>query len=209
MLRLTAVEVLAHALEDLLSGFRDQERALDAETADLLFQTIDQLRTFVNAASAEAVGADLDPGTEAFVAKLRSSASQPVAPTAPLGGGRALLVDDSATVRELHAFLLREAGFEVEAVDHGDLALARAHQETFAVVVSGVQLRGISGLELATALRLLSAYADVPIILMSADADSELAREATAAGATTLMRKAALDGELLTAALRKTRSRAA
>src|SRR4026209_2800474 len=47
MLRLTSVEVLAHALEDLLSTFRDDERALDAETADLLFQTIDQLRAFI------------------------------------------------------------------------------------------------------------------------------------------------------------------
>jgi two-component system chemotaxis response regulator CheY len=209
MLRLTAVEVLAHALEDLLSSFRDEERALDPGIADLLFQTIDQLRSFVLAASADAVGADLDPATEEFVAKLRLSASQTVAPTAPKSGGRALLVDDSATVRELHAFLLREAGFDVEAVDHGDVALARAHQETFEVVVSGLRLRGLSGFELAAALRLMPGYAEVPIILMSADADAERAREATAAGATALTRKAALEDEQLTAALRQPRSRAA
>jgi chemotaxis protein histidine kinase CheA len=214
MLRLTAVEVLAHALEDLLSSFRDEERALDAETADLLFQTSDQLRSFVSAASAEAVGADLDPATEAFVAKLRLSASQQAAPT-PLvaltarSGGRALLVDDSATVCELHAFLLREAGYDVEVVDHGDLALARAQAVAFDLVVSGLQLRGISGLELATGLRLLPAYAEVPIILMSADADAERMRQAIAAGATVLARKAALDGEQLTAALRQPRTRAA
>jgi two-component system chemotaxis response regulator CheY len=209
MLRLTVVEVLAHALEDLLSSFRDEERALDAEIADLLFQTIDQLRMFVSAASADAVGADLDPATEAFVAKLRLSASPSVESTAPQGAARALLVDDSATVRELHAFLLREAGFDVEVVDQGDVALARAHQETFQVVVSGLQLQGLSGLELAAALRLLPAYAEVPIILMSADADAELAREAIAAGATALTRKAALEGEQLTAALRQPRTRAA
>lgn len=205
MLRLTSVEVLAHALEDLLSSFRDDERALDAETADLLFQTIDQLRSFINAASADAVGADLDASTEAFAAKLRVSASQTAAPERR----RALLVDDSATVLELHSFLLREAGFDVEVVDQGDLALEWAKQETFEVVVAGLQLRGMSGLELTAALRLLPGYARAQIILMSADATAEQTHEAIAAGATTLVRKAALDGEQLTAALRQPRTRAA
>ena len=57
MLRLTAVETLAHALEDLLSVFRDQERALDSATADLLFQTIDRLRELIANADPDAVGA--------------------------------------------------------------------------------------------------------------------------------------------------------
>jgi two-component system chemotaxis response regulator CheY len=205
MLRLTSVEVLAHALEDLLSTFRDDERALDAETADLLFQTIDQLRAFITAAGIDAVGADLDASTEAFAAKLRSSAAQ----TAEPDRRRALLVDDSATVRELHAFLLRGAGFDVEVLDQGDLALEYAQQETFEVVVAGLQLHGMSGLELTAALRQLPGYASVQIILMSADATAAQTHEAMAAGATVLLRKAALDGEQLTAALRQPHTRAA
>src|SRR5579864_1513547 len=44
MLRLTDVQALAHALEDLLTKIRDQQRAVDQPTADLLFQAIDRLR---------------------------------------------------------------------------------------------------------------------------------------------------------------------
>src|SRR5437660_10209665 len=50
MLRLTDVEGLAHAVEDLLSAFRDGVRLLDAATADLLFQSIDRLRALVGLA---------------------------------------------------------------------------------------------------------------------------------------------------------------
>src|SRR4051812_35664307 len=64
MLRLTDVEGLAHAVEDLLSSFRDGERLLDAATADLLFQSIDHLRNLVTAASAASVGAEADPAIE-------------------------------------------------------------------------------------------------------------------------------------------------
>src|SRR5438876_5765779 len=51
MMRLTEIESLAHALEDLLSSFRDQQRTLDGSTADLLFQAIDRLRGLIANAS--------------------------------------------------------------------------------------------------------------------------------------------------------------
>src|ERR1700682_5587804 len=61
MLRLTDMEALAHGVEDLLSSFRDQTRTLDRPAADLLFQSIDRLRELVDASSAEAFGAGLEP----------------------------------------------------------------------------------------------------------------------------------------------------
>ncbi|HEY3060227.1 MAG TPA: response regulator [Chloroflexota bacterium] len=211
MLRLTAVETLAHALEDLLSVFRDQERMLDGGTADLLFQTIDQLRALIAAADPEAVGAEVDAAIETFAARLRSGATEaPAAPasTAPLAP-RALVVDDSATVRELHALVLESAGFEVVQVDNGDAALARARAEAFAVVVAGIELRGLRGFELVRALRTLPGYAEVPLILMSADADAERERRSLEAGASALLRKTSLDDEQLTSALPGSRRHAA
>src|SRR5688572_28916801 len=74
MLRLTDVEYLAHALEDLLSGFRDEQRTLDAATADLLFKAIDQLRSLVAAASVDAVGAEPDLAVTRFAEHLRAAA---------------------------------------------------------------------------------------------------------------------------------------
>src|SRR5438105_3090663 len=104
MLRLTDVEALAHALEEVLSSFRDQQRTLDGSTADLLFQAIDRLRGLIATASAQSVGADVDEGLLAFAARLRASAQGILIEdeAAEPRARRALVVDDSATVLELH-----------------------------------------------------------------------------------------------------------
>src|SRR5690349_14316706 len=101
MMRLTDVEALAHGVEDLLSAIRDQQRPMDAAAADLLFQAIDRLRSLITEASAASVGAEPDEALLAFAAQLRTG------PTAepPRGPARALVVDDSATVRELERML--------------------------------------------------------------------------------------------------------
>src|SRR5690242_17893912 len=107
MMRLTEVEALAHAVEDLLSAIRDQQQPMDAAAADLLFQAIDRLRALIADASAASVGAEPDADLLAFAAGLRSGAA---APPVQKGPRRALVVDDSATVRALHKMLLGDAG---------------------------------------------------------------------------------------------------
>jgi chemotaxis protein histidine kinase CheA len=203
MLRLTDVQVLAHAVEDLLSSFRDQERALDQPTADLLFQSIDRLRALIATASGESMGAESDPRVNSFAAQVRANARSqpPVLTDVTTRQPRALLVDDSATVRELQRMLLEDAGFEVEACDDGQVALARALGETFAVVVSGLNNAGLSGFDLCAALRANPAYHNVAIILASADPDPDVARRASECGARALVRKGTLHDERLSQVL--------
>src|SRR5690242_5648480 len=98
MMRLTEVEAVAHAVEDLLSSIRDQQRPMDATAADLLFQAIDRLRALIVDASSASVGVEPDAALLAFVADLRSGARAPM----PKLHARALVVDDSPTLRELH-----------------------------------------------------------------------------------------------------------
>jgi CheY-like chemotaxis protein len=102
---------------------------------------------------------------------------------------RALVVDDSATVRALHSLLLEELGYRVETVQDGQVAFSRALEVPFAVVVAGLQTRGLNGFQLASALRAQPAYQGVPIVLMSADADAVLTQRAVEAGASVLLRK--------------------
>jgi chemotaxis protein histidine kinase CheA len=205
MLRLTDVQVLAHAVEDLLSSFRDQERALDQPTADLLFQAIDRLRALITSASGESMGAEPDPRVNTFAAQVRANARGTSAAHTSLDAAthpaRALLVDDSATVRELHRMLLEDAGFEVEACDDGQVALTRARLETFDLVVSGLTNAGMSGFDLCAALRANPAYHNVPISLASADPDPESARRASECGARALVRKGTLSDERLSQVL--------
>jgi CheY-like chemotaxis protein/HPt (histidine-containing phosphotransfer) domain-containing protein len=214
MLRLTDVEALAHAVEDLLSTFRDDRRTLDSAMADLVFQSIDQLRNLVTCAAASSVGAELNPEVERFAADLRggdhtpapaaptsmlvpAAPAVPAVPVVPIAPAmpvapRALLVDDSATVRELHRLLLSALGYDVVALDDGQAAYAVAIASQFGLIVSGVLVKSLSGFELCGALRDADGYREVPFVLISADADPDLARRAAEAGVTVVVRKGSL-----------------
>ncbi len=215
MLRLTDVQTLAHAVEDLLSSFRDQERTLDHSTADLLFQSIDRLRALITGASAASMGAESDPRIISFAAQLRANArgeaqlTRVSAVDGTPGAPTALLVDDSATVRELHRMLLEDAGFAVEACEDGQVALSRALNEAFDVVVSGLNTAGLNGFDLCSALRANPAYRNVAIVLTSADPDPESARRAAECGARALVRKGTLHDERLSEVLGEIRHRRA
>ncbi len=180
MLRLTEVESLAHALEDLLSAVRDERRQFDAATADLLFAAIDRLRALVASATSESVGVEPDATLAAFAAELRRAVNEPEAELR-----RALVVEPSPTVRELHRMLLEDAGYEVELCGTGE-ASRRAVPGRFCLVVASVQQHEtIDGFELSSALR----GSEVRVILTSADADAGMARRSAESGAYALVRK--------------------
>jgi chemotaxis protein histidine kinase CheA len=182
MMRLGGVEALAHAVEDLLASMRDQARPIDGTATDLLFQAIDRLRALIGETSAASVGAEPDAALLAFAAQLRSS-----------GPARALVVDDSATVRELQRMLLEDAGYTVAVCEDANAAVALALEAPFELVVAGLQSQSLGGFEVLAALK----PAGVAVVLTSADADPELARQAMAAGARALVRKgSARDSEL-------------
>ena len=209
MLRLTDIEALAHGVEDLLSSLREQRRTLDSAAADLLFQSIDRLRELVETSSPDAFGAEVDARVVSFADELRANASgssaQPNSPRVALkarGIARALLIDDSPTVRELHRMLLEDAGFEAEACEDGEDALTRALAQPFDLIVSGLQNKSLSGFDLTIAVRANPAYKDVPIILTSADSDPELAQRALETGAQALVRKGGLHDERMSEVLR-------
>jgi chemotaxis protein histidine kinase CheA len=190
MLRLAEVEYVAHALEDILGDLRDGHRTMDSATADLLFQTLDNLRSLIESATP---GGSDEPGPRslALAAQLRSIAPTTVTP--PVSASprkRALLVEDSPTVRLLHGLLLADARFDVEAAADGHTALALAAAEPFDLVVSGMQTRGLRGHELATALRASAANRDVPMILTTSDDDELLRRRVGDLGVQALVRKA-------------------
>jgi chemotaxis protein histidine kinase CheA len=190
MMRLTEVEALAHAVEDLLSSIRDQQRPMDSAAADLMFQAIDRLRALIADASGASIGIEPDEALLAFAEHLRAGTAITTVAAGPL---RALVVDDSATVRELHRMLLEDAGYVVEVCGDGQLAVSRAVAEHIDLVVAGVQNETLGGFEICAALR----HAGIGVVLVSADAEPELARRAAAAGAKALVRKGSLrDSEL-------------
>ncbi len=81
-----------------------------------------------------------------------------------------LLAEDDADIRNLVSLKLREAGYEVRAVEDGlsALASARDHQPDLAVL--DIMMPGKSGLAVCRELRASPATSKVPIILLTARA---------------------------------------
>jgi two-component system chemotaxis sensor kinase CheA len=161
MMDLANVEALAHAIEDVLSRLREAQQRLDGPTADALFRAFDLL--------GERVGrgipgeAPVDPPIEALVARLAAcdgrtpevavrppmTASSSVAAEPP----RALVVEDSATVRLLHATILERNGFAVDVTSDGDEGLRLALAHPYRMLVVGQELAGQNGRALLAAVR--------------------------------------------------------
>ncbi len=83
-------------------------------------------------------------------------------------GKRALIVDDNVALARVTQFALDKAGYETKTVYNGRLALEAALETTFDIVLTDQQMPEMTGVELCQELRSLSAYADCPIILLTA-----------------------------------------
>ncbi len=83
--------------------------------------------------------------------------------------GWVLVVDDYEAVRELTADLLTYAGYEVVAVSSASAALEAASRspDKFQLLVTDVNLGGMSGVELASALHQLSP--GLPVLYLSGE----------------------------------------
>ncbi|MDT0165588.1 response regulator [Actinotalea sp. AC32] len=85
-------------------------------------------------------------------------------------GTHILVADDDADIRDLVAFKLTNAGYEVEAVPDGLAALESARARPPRLVVLDVMMPGLSGLDVTQQLRAEAATATVPVILLTAKA---------------------------------------
>jgi EAL domain-containing protein (putative c-di-GMP-specific phosphodiesterase class I) len=95
--------------------------------------------------------------------------------------GRVLVVDDEVALLDIFAEALRDAGFEVQAVDGGGTATRLATTEDFDAVVSDVVMPGIGGLQLLRAVR--QRNLDTPVILVTGNPSVESAIQAVDEGA--------------------------
>ncbi len=90
---------------------------------------------------------------------------------------RALVVDDSAVIRELIAVNLQLEGFEVVTADDGLSALEKVHELEPHVVTLDVMMPRLNGLETVERLRADPATAHIPIVIVTGRAQaSDIAR---------------------------------
>jgi CheY-like chemotaxis protein len=81
--------------------------------------------------------------------------------------GTALVVDDNPDITDLLAAVLRHAGYNVASAHSAPEALAMAVARHFDVVVSDIGMPGMTGHELARALRAMPEYRSIPMVAVT------------------------------------------
>ncbi|MCA9247848.1 MAG: response regulator [Planctomycetales bacterium] len=79
-----------------------------------------------------------------------------------------LLAEDDAALGTILAFNLGAAGFNVARAGDGQEAWEMAQQASFDLVLTDYQMPKMTGIQLFHHLRALPAYADTPLLLMTA-----------------------------------------
>ena len=95
-----------------------------------------------------------------------------------------LAVDDSASMRQMVSFTLKNAGFAVvEAVD-GEDALQKAASRDFDLVLTDQNMPRLDGLGLTRKLRDTPKFRHTPILILTTESSDQMKQAGRAAGAT-------------------------
>jgi two-component system chemotaxis response regulator CheY len=95
-----------------------------------------------------------------------------------------MTVDDSASLRQMIAVVLRGGGYEVvEAMDGMD-ALSKLNGLELDLFLTDVNMPNMDGLELTRQLRAMPQYKFIPIVLLTTESNADKKAQGKAAGAT-------------------------
>jgi DNA-binding response OmpR family regulator len=100
-----------------------------------------------------------------------------------------MVADDDEDVRELVAFRLRRAGYEVAMASDGEEALSVVRESSPVLAVLDVMMPKLSGIEVTRALREDQATREIAIVLLSASVDEAEVQVGFKAGADEYIRK--------------------
>ena len=95
-----------------------------------------------------------------------------------------LVVDDSASMRQMVEFTLKEAGHQVMVAEDGQAALNVAKGASANLVITDVNMPNMDGISLIRALRGLPDYKFTPMLMLTTESAADKKAEGKAAGAT-------------------------
>jgi len=113
-----------------------------------------------------------------------------------------LAVDDSASMRQMVSYTLKQAGHQVVDAADGRDALAKAKTGRFDAVITDVNMPNMDGITLVKELRALPNFKFTPILLLTTESAPEKKQQGKAAGATGWLVKP-FDPEKLLATVKK------
>lgn len=94
-----------------------------------------------------------------------------------------LVVDDSASIRNVVSIALKGAGYDVIEACDGKDALAKLTGQKVHLVISDVNMPNMDGITFVKNLKQLPAYKFTPVIMLTTEGSEDKKKEGQAAGA--------------------------
>ncbi|HSW03993.1 response regulator [Aquabacterium sp.] len=94
-----------------------------------------------------------------------------------------LIVDDSASVRQVVSITLKQAGYDVIDAADGKEALTKLDGRKLHLVISDVNMPRLDGIGLLKQMKEMPAYKFTPVIMLTTEAGDAKKQEGRAAGA--------------------------
>ena len=95
-----------------------------------------------------------------------------------------MTVDDSASVRQMVSFTLKDAGYQVIEAPDGKAALSKIQNSDINLIVTDLNMPIMDGIELIKNVRSHPKHKFVPIIMLTTESQNEKKMEGKNAGAT-------------------------
>ncbi len=110
-----------------------------------------------------------------------------------------MIVDDSASLRQVVAIALRGAGYEVIEACDGKDALGKMTGQKIHLIISDVNMPNMDGISYVRQVKQLPAYKFTPIIMLTTESQEGKKQEGQAAGAKAWVVKPFQPQQMLTA----------
>lgn len=114
-------------------------------------------------------------------------------------GKSIMIVDDSASLRQVVSIALKSAGYEVVEACDGKDALAKLDGRKLHLIISDVNMPNMDGIAFVKAAKQLPAYKFTPVIMLTTEAGDARKQEGQAAGARAWVVKPFQPAQMLTA----------
>jgi len=110
-----------------------------------------------------------------------------------------MVVDDSASMRQVVGIALKSAGYTVIEASDGTDALRKLNGQKVHLIISDVNMPVMDGISLVKEVKQLPAYRFTPILMLTTESEEQKKREGQAAGARAWMVKPFKSEQLLNA----------
>jgi two-component system chemotaxis response regulator CheY len=94
-----------------------------------------------------------------------------------------LVVDDSAAIRQLVTFTVKEAGYEAIAAANGKDALGQMARSRVDLVITDLNMPEMDGIEFIKTIRSMPDYKFVPIVMLTTETQEAMKQEGRRSGA--------------------------